>query len=194
MSTRPPVLALGLQEREQVGIDLVCMSSAHTVRRPRIDLQRGTLDELGLEQAGVGERHDLVGVALQDERRYVELLQVLGLICFRERLDAVVRTLDGDLHSLEPERVPNALRNLGVRLVVAVERHAQILEELGAVRDDAGPNLVKDRDGQTSGIVLRLRHEEGHLGDQYNRRRALATVPALMLKTENNPGGLPISV
>src|SRR5258707_15826402 len=135
------------------------MSSAHTVRRSGIDLQRSARDELGLEQAGVGERHDLVGVALQDERRYVELLQVLGLICFRERLDAVVRTLDGGLHSLEPERVPNALRNLGVRLVVAVEQHAQILQTLKAIRHDAGANLVKNSDWKAYGVDVCLQHQ-----------------------------------
>jgi hypothetical protein len=59
---------------------VVCISSAHTVGCPRKDLQGRALDELGLEKAGVGEWHDLVVVALYHECRYVELLQVLGLI------------------------------------------------------------------------------------------------------------------
>jgi hypothetical protein len=41
------LIALGPQEREQVGIDPVRMSSAHTVRRPRINLQRRVFDDLG---------------------------------------------------------------------------------------------------------------------------------------------------
>ena len=61
------------------------------------------LDELGLEQAGVGERHDLVVVALNDERRYVELLQVLGLIGLGERLDAKICGGKARHHSLHPE-------------------------------------------------------------------------------------------
>jgi hypothetical protein len=44
---RASLLALGLQEREQVGIDLVRMNSAHTVWRPGVDLQRRVLDQLG---------------------------------------------------------------------------------------------------------------------------------------------------
>src|SRR6478736_4046272 len=43
------------------------------------------LDELGLELAGIGERHDLVVVTLDNERWYVELLQVLSLIRLGEQ-------------------------------------------------------------------------------------------------------------
>lgn len=60
------------------------------MRGSLVNLQSRAFDELGLEQAGVGERHDLVVVALYDERRYVELLQVLVLIRLGECLDAEV--------------------------------------------------------------------------------------------------------
>jgi hypothetical protein len=53
--------------------------------------------------AGVGEWHDLVVVALHDERRYVVLLQVLGLIRLGERLDAEVCGREARHHSLQPE-------------------------------------------------------------------------------------------
>jgi hypothetical protein len=43
---------------------------------------------------------------------------------------------------------------LAPRPVVAIEEQARILEELGVVRDDAGANLVKNRDWEASGIVL----------------------------------------
>src|SRR5262245_42169089 len=55
-----------------------------------VDLRGRTLDEFGLELAGVVERHDLVVVALDDERRNVDLLQVLRLVRLGERLDAEV--------------------------------------------------------------------------------------------------------
>jgi hypothetical protein len=45
---------------------------------------------LDLEQAGVAERHDLVVVALDNERRYVDLLQVLGLVRLGEHRDTEV--------------------------------------------------------------------------------------------------------
>ena len=81
---------LAFSKRKQIGAHLVLVCRAQAVRGALVNLQGRALDELGLELAGVGERHDLVVVALNDERRYVELLQVLGLIRLGERLDAEV--------------------------------------------------------------------------------------------------------
>src|SRR6478672_8088624 len=81
---------LSFNEREKIGADLVLVRRAQTVRGALVDFQGCALDELGLELAGIGKRNDLVVVALNDERRYVELLQVLGLIRLGERLDAEV--------------------------------------------------------------------------------------------------------
>ena len=39
-----------------------------------VDLELGALDQLGLELAGIAERHDLVVVTLDDKRRYIDLL------------------------------------------------------------------------------------------------------------------------
>src|SRR5260370_8530127 len=78
---------LAVDESEQIGIHLVLERRAQTVRGALVDLQSRAFDELGLEQAGVGERHDLIVVALHDEGRHVDLLQVLGLIRLGEHLD-----------------------------------------------------------------------------------------------------------
>jgi hypothetical protein len=56
-----------------------------------------------LELAGVGERHNLVVIALYDERRHVKLLQVLCLICLGERLNAKVCGWEASHRSLQPE-------------------------------------------------------------------------------------------
>jgi hypothetical protein len=92
-----------LQEGEQVGADLVLVSCAQAVRGAVVDFQGRALDELGLEQARGGERHDLVVVALHDERRYVELLQIVCLIRLGERLDAEVGGREACHHALQPE-------------------------------------------------------------------------------------------
>ena len=84
-------LLLRLEEGQQILVDLVLERRAQAVRGALVDLQHRVLDELGLKQAGVGERHDLVVVALDDQRRDVDLLQVLGLIRLGERLDAEIR-------------------------------------------------------------------------------------------------------
>src|SRR5229473_1604769 len=112
------------EEREKVFVDLVLERRAQTVRGALVDLQDRALDDLGLEQAGVSERHDLVVVALHDERRYVKLLQVLGLIRLGECLDAEVCGREARHHSLQPERLAHPFRDLRARAVVAVERKA----------------------------------------------------------------------
>ncbi len=49
------------------------------------------LTSLACKRAGVGERHDLVVVTLNDQRRDVHVLQILGVVRLGERLDAEVR-------------------------------------------------------------------------------------------------------
>ena len=90
-----PTRFLAFDEREQISAHIVLVRRAQTMRGALIDLQNCAFDELGLEQASVGERHDLVVVALNDQGRHVELLQVLGLVSFGERLDAEVCGTDG---------------------------------------------------------------------------------------------------
>ena len=79
-----------LDEREKVGVELLLVGDHEAMRRARIDLQLGVLDDLRGEQRRVGDRHDLVVVAVEDQGRNVEPLQILGQIGLRERLDAVV--------------------------------------------------------------------------------------------------------
>jgi hypothetical protein len=62
---------LGLQESEQVGVHVFFLGRAQAMRGALVNLQGHALNEFGLEQAGVGERNNLVVVSLYDERRYV---------------------------------------------------------------------------------------------------------------------------
>ena len=164
------------EECQQVGVDLVLEGRAHAVRRARIDLQRGALDELGREQRRGADRHDLVVVAVQDQRRHVELLEVLGEVRLGERLDAVVDGLEAGQHPLQPERIAQTLRDLGARPVGAVERRAEILEELRAVGEDAGADLVEHLDRQAAGIGGRLQHQRRHRADQHGLGHAFRAV------------------
>jgi hypothetical protein len=65
------------------------------------------------------DRHDLIVIAMGDQRRHVELFQVLGEVGFGERLDAVERGLDAGLHALKPEGVAGAFGDLRALAVVA---------------------------------------------------------------------------
>ena len=86
------------------------------VRRACVDLERGVLDHLRRAVPADRDRHDLVVVAVDDQRRDVELLQVLGEVGLGERLDAIVgggkpacmpgaRTIVKALRTLAPGRL-----------------------------------------------------------------------------------------
>src|SRR6266851_10387782 len=94
---------LGFAELEQVLVEAVLERRGQAVRGALVELQDRALDELVLEQARVSVRHDLVVGPLHDERRYVELLQVLGLIGLGERLDAEVGAGEANHLALQPE-------------------------------------------------------------------------------------------
>src|SRR6266702_879076 len=87
-------LRLGLQECEEVSVDLVRMRRRGRVRSARVDLQLGTLDHLGGELARIGEWHDLVVLAVDHQSGHVDFGHVGSEVCFRERAQAIDSRLD----------------------------------------------------------------------------------------------------
>lgn len=81
---------LSLEERKQVCIDLVRVGCAHPVRKTGIDLQRGILYELCGHQRRRADRYDLVIVAMKDQGRHIEFLQVFREVGLGESLDTIV--------------------------------------------------------------------------------------------------------
>src|SRR6059058_3234902 len=83
---RVPSLALlssqrassALDEGEKVGIDHVCVRRAHAMWELLVDLQGALLEELRGQRRGIGDRDDLVVVAMHDEGRHVDEFQVFG--------------------------------------------------------------------------------------------------------------------
>ncbi|MNZ85957.1 hypothetical protein D3C78_1047650 [compost metagenome] len=76
---------------------------------PRIDDQFGVLDQsLALQPCRL-DRHDLVIVAMDDQRRQIKLLQILAKVGFRKRLDAVEGVFVTAHHALHPERIDQPL-------------------------------------------------------------------------------------
>src|SRR5262249_52869244 len=61
----------GLEESQQVLVDLVLPRRAHAVRRSLVYLQRRVLDDLRRQQRRSADGHDLVVVAMEDERWHV---------------------------------------------------------------------------------------------------------------------------
>jgi len=54
------------------------MRRAQAMRRALIDLQLRVLDDLGREHGRGADGHDLVVVAVHDQRRHVDLLQIIA--------------------------------------------------------------------------------------------------------------------
>src|SRR5690606_40518716 len=83
---------------------------------------------------------DLVVLAVQQERRHVEPLQVLREIRLRERLHAFVRALQSHLRVPAPELVEQALRYLGTVAVRAEEGDRKVPIELRPIRREVLAN------------------------------------------------------
>jgi hypothetical protein len=136
------------------------------MRGALVDLQRRALDQLRRQHRRGTDRHDLIVVAMQDQGRLVDLLEVFSLVRFREGLNAKIAGGHAGHHALQPEGLAHALRNLRFRPVVAVEGHGQVLEELRAVAQHTLADAVEDIDRQTAGIGCRLQHQRRNCADQ----------------------------
>ena len=95
-----------------------------------INFQRGSFNDLGRQKTGGDDRDNLIGITVEDERRHIELLEILGKVRFGESLDAIEGSFVAAQHPLKPERILYALRDLGAWPVVAVKRIAEFPEEL----------------------------------------------------------------
>ena len=61
-----------LDEGEKILVDDISMRGAHAMREFLVDLQSALLEELCREQRGIDDRHDVVVVAMHNERRHVD--------------------------------------------------------------------------------------------------------------------------
>lgn len=76
-----------LDEGQQVGVQQIGIDGEHAMRETGIGLQRAVFQQLHRLVSGVGDRNDLVVFTVQNKRRNADILQVLGLVGFREGLE-----------------------------------------------------------------------------------------------------------
>src|SRR5215469_9141192 len=86
---------------------------------------------------------DLIIVAVQDQSRHIDLLEILSKVRLRKCLDAKVRAGKTAHHTLKPKGLAQTLRDLRAGSVEPVERQGQILPELRAVREHRPPDLIE---------------------------------------------------
>src|SRR5215472_7231471 len=145
---RPRSGSLAPEEGQQVGVELVLKCGGEAVRRTRVvDLLRA-VDEPGGFPGRVLDGNDLVVLAVQDQSRDIELMEVLGEIGLGEGLDAVVGVVQPGLHAPQPELVQHALGDLGTRPVSTIELHGKLFVELRPVPGQAGAQAVEDLNRQ----------------------------------------------
>src|SRR5580698_8464632 len=124
-AARSPIHAavsdLRLDEGEQVGIDDVRMGRRHPVGKSLVNLERGILDQFGLQQRCIPVGYYLVVITLHHKSRHRDRLQIVGLVCLRESLDAFVVGERASRHSLAPPILDGPLRSLRAGSIESIE-------------------------------------------------------------------------
>lgn len=90
------------------------MCCAHAVREAGIGFQRAFFQELDRQHSGIGERHNLVVLPVQDERRHVDPRQVFREVGFGKGLDAIAVGLDPSHHALPPPVITDSRGDFGI--------------------------------------------------------------------------------
>src|SRR3546814_15945631 len=99
---------------------------------------------LDCQRCGIGVRHNLIILAVNDQHRHFDGLQVLGKVGFRKGLDTPITSLDAPHHPLPPPIVNQAIRDVRFRTVHAVAWSNRYNERvLRAVRGETGTVSVE---------------------------------------------------
>jgi hypothetical protein len=170
------LLGLGPQERQQISIHLILMRSRDAVRCTWIVDFLRALDESGRLRCRVLDRDDLVVLAVHDQSRDIDLLEVLGEIGLREGLDALVGVLEAGLHAPEPELIQYALGDLCPGPIGTVELRRQVLVELRPVLHKAAPQVVEDLNRKPLRIGRGFQHKRWHCSDEHHFGDSLLSV------------------
>src|SRR5258706_5865916 len=96
---------------------------------------------------------------MENQRWNIDLLEILGEVGLRERLNAFISPPQPDLHGPEPERILDTLRHLRSRPVRAVKRSAELPIVLRAIAGYPGPDAIEHFNRQATGVGRRLQHQ-----------------------------------
>jgi hypothetical protein len=88
-----PRIVLAFDESQQVGVDRLGLGRDHAVGKVFVGFHSAMLQELRRQRSGGDIRDDLVVLAVHDQHRHIDLLQILGEIGLREGDNAVAMRL-----------------------------------------------------------------------------------------------------
>src|SRR5262249_50853000 len=164
----PGLLTSRPDESQEIGVNDLGVRRTHAVRELLVDLQRALLEKLCGKRRRISDGDDLIVVAVHDQRRHVDDLQVFGEVGLREGLDAVVLRLGATHHCLAPPVVDHALRDFRAGSVVTVEGPARDIEvELCTIGGKLLAKTVERLDWRTARIARRLHHDRRHSADEH---------------------------
>src|ERR1039458_5181963 len=155
------------QEIHQLTIHFVRMGPSYAVRPISHHQQAGSLDQLGGSESRCGNRHNPVCIALNDQRGYVDALEILAEIFMPGWHTSKTRRRRGACCN-----VPASLDGLFADALTQQEvRVVEILEKLGEERvticDNGFLDAIEDRALHALRIVRRLQQERRNRRDEY---------------------------
>src|SRR5262245_23871529 len=106
------------------------MRRGETMWRARIINLLRAFDEPGRFLCRVLDRNNLIVLTVEHQGWHIEFLQILGLIGFGKRFDALVGIFEAGLHAPKPELIERTLGDFGPWPIGAIELYRQFLIEL----------------------------------------------------------------
>lgn len=150
-------LALSVaKESQQVGVNAVLQGRSETMRCAGVIDRLGVLHQSHDLFCRIVNRHDLIVLAVHEQCRHVDPLQVFGEIGLGKSFDAFIGIFLAALHTPQPELIQQSLRDLGAIAVGAIERNGQLFVELRSIAGHALANAVENLYRQAFGIASRL--------------------------------------
>src|ERR1700730_1666824 len=148
------------------------------MRQSGVNFERSALHNLGRHHRGNADWYDLIIIAMHNQRRHVELLEVFGKVGLREGLDTMGDVGQAGHRLLRKETIAQAFRDVCPWPVEAVERHAEVSEELATVGFYSRTNLIDNFERQTVGIRFSLQQQRWDGSDQYHFGGSFGAVTA----------------
>src|SRR5215467_4759176 len=115
---------------------------------------------------------------MHNQRRNVELLEILVEVGLGKCLYAVMEILDTTLHAPQPELVDQSLRNFRPLAIEAKERDGELFPELRTIFEKTAAQSVEHFDRDSFRVGSGLHHDWRHSADQDGPRNTFCAVPA----------------
>ena len=148
-----------LDEGQDVFIHLLLRGRDQAMAFAGIDLEDRVWQELGSYGARVRHRNQLVGIAVNDEDRHINFLEVFGRIGLGKDLHAEVGGMKARGQALAQERFTHTLRDLRSRQIIPIKGEGDVLEELRPIREESLADSVESLHGQPTWIASRFQHQ-----------------------------------